>query len=54
MRDRLAAIFNALQNVQTKGESTLIVADCIRELLSIIQQLDEQKGDEDESHKEDF
>lgn len=42
MRNKLAAVFNALHNVQTKGESTLIIADCIRELLAIIQELDEE------------
>lgn len=45
MRDRLATIFNALQNVQTKGESTLIIADCMRELLAIIQDLDKEEKD---------
>lgn len=42
MRNKLAAVFNALHNVQTKGESTLIIADCIRELLAIIQEIDEE------------
>lgn len=47
MRDRLAQIFNALQNVETKGQSTLILADCMRELLNIIQEMDkETKEDE--------
>lgn len=45
MRDRLATIFNALQNVQTKGESTLIIADCMRELLAIIQEMDKEEKD---------
>lgn len=45
MRDRLAQIFNALQNVQTKGESTLIIADCMRELLAIIQEMDKEEKD---------
>lgn len=49
MRDRLAQIFNALQNVETKGQSTLILADCMRELLKIVQEMDKaekEKADE--------
>lgn len=46
MRDRLANVFNALQNVETKGQSTLIVADCMRELLAIIQEMDKEAQDE--------
>lgn len=42
MRDRLAQVFNALQNVETKGQSTLIIADCTRELLAIIREIDEE------------
>lgn len=45
MRDKLAAIFNALQNVETKGQSTLIIADCTRELLAIIQEMDKEEKD---------
>ena len=47
MRNKLAAVFNALHNVQTKGESTLILADCIRELLSIIQEMDKNSEKEE-------
>lgn len=46
MRDRLAQIFNALQSVETKGQSTLILADCMRELLNIIQDMDKETKDE--------
>lgn len=46
MRDKLAQIFNALQNVETKGQSTLILADCMRELLSIVQEMDKETKDE--------
>ena len=43
MRDRLATIFNALNNIPTKGEATLIMADCLRELLAIINELDKEE-----------
>lgn len=45
MRDRLATIFNALQNVETKGQNTLIIADCMRELLAVIQEMDKEEKD---------
>ena len=43
MKDRLRTIFNALQNVETKGQSTLIVADCLRELANILNELPDEK-----------
>ena len=46
MRDRLAMIFNALNNVEARGQSLLIVADCIRELQSVIQEMDKEAQDE--------
>lgn len=47
MRNRLAQIFNALNRIDTKGENTLIMADCLRALADIINKYDEQKGDSD-------
>ena len=48
MKDRIRTIFNALQNVETKGQSTLIVADCLRELANILNELpDEKETDND-------
>lgn len=41
MKQRLVDILNALGNVETKGESTLIVADCRRALAGIINTLPE-------------
>lgn len=46
MRDRLVMIFNALNNVEAKGQSLLIVADCIRELQNVIQEMDKEAQDE--------
>ena len=36
MKNRLIAIFNLLQKIETKGDSTLFMADCIRELANVI------------------
>ena len=36
-KEKLTAMLNALQNVETKGGSTLILADCMRELAGLIQ-----------------
>ena len=36
MKDRLIAVFNTLKMVETKGDSTLMLADCMRELVQII------------------
>ena len=36
MKNRLTAIFNTLKEVETKGDSTLRMADCLRELVDVI------------------
>ena len=36
MKDRLVAVFNILKEVETKGDSTLRMADCLRELADVI------------------
>lgn len=36
MKEKLIAIFNALQNIETHGNSTILMADCIRELAHVI------------------
>ena len=48
MKDRLTTIFNALRNVETKGDSTLIMADCLRELANVINSIPEESEPEDE------
>ena len=45
MKDRLITIFNALHNIETKGDSTLIMADCIRELANVINSIPEENSD---------
>ena len=47
MKDKLTTIFNALQNVETKGQSTLIMADCLRELVNIINEPEEEAKADD-------
>lgn len=42
MKDRLTAIFNLMQRIETKGDSTLMMADCLRELASIINSIPEE------------
>lgn len=39
MKERLTAIFNVMQRIETRGESTLMMADCLRELANIINSL---------------
>ena len=46
MKERLIKVFNALRAVETKGDSTIIVADILRELNNIIQSLPEEKEGE--------
>lgn len=40
MKDTLISIYNALRMVETKGENTLILADCMRALVEVIKQMD--------------
>lgn len=48
MKDRLTAIFNLMQRIETKGDSTLYMADCIRELANIINSMPEETEAKDE------
>ena len=45
-KERLARVFTALQNVETKGDSTMILADCMRELARILQELPDPQPEE--------
>ena len=42
MKDRLTAIFNLMQKIETKGDSTIFMADCIRELANVINSMPEE------------
>ena len=36
MKERLLAVFETMKTIETKGDSTVLMADCLRELASII------------------
>ena len=36
MKDKLIAIFNTMRGIETKGDNTLMMADCLRELANVI------------------
>jgi len=42
VKDKLTAVFNTLKMVETRGESTLMMADCLRELANIINSIPEE------------
>ena len=48
MRDKLIAIFNLMQRIETKGDSTLFMSDCIRELANVINSIPEESEVKDE------
>lgn len=49
-KERLIAVFNLMQRIEVKGDSTLFLADCIRELANIINSM-EVKNEEDPVHE---
>jgi hypothetical protein len=42
IKERLTAVFNLLKAVETKGDSTVFMADCLRELANIINTMSEE------------
>lgn len=47
MREQLLAIFESMKKVETKGDSTVIMADCLRALVGVINSMsDEKEGEE--------
>lgn len=46
MKKRLIAVFNAMHRIETKGESTLIMADCLREIAQIINAIESEEKNE--------
>ena len=50
MKDKLTRIFNTLKLVETHGDSTVTMADCLRALAEIINNLpdEESKGETNE------
>lgn len=47
MREQLLAIFNTLKLVETRGESTLMLGDCMRELAKIINNMPNEEAKEE-------
>ena len=45
MKEKLTNIFNTLRNVENKGDSTVIMADCLRALVEIIQSIPDEEVD---------
>ena len=45
MKEKLIAIINLMQNIETHGNSTLMMADCIKELAVVIDSIPEEKKD---------
>ena len=45
MKEKLIAIFNVMQRIETHGDSTLMMADCIKELANVINPIPEEKKD---------
>lgn len=48
MKERLTTVFNVMQRIETHGDSTLMMADCIRELANIINSLSKESEAKDE------
>ena len=44
MKEKLIAIFNVMQNIETHGNSTILMADCIRELAHVIDSIPEENN----------
>lgn len=47
--EQLARIYNTLLNISTKGEDTLVMADCLRALEQVVKQIDNSAATGNES-----
>lgn len=36
MKDRIKAVFDVMQKIETHGESTMMMAECLREMARIV------------------
>lgn len=50
--EQLARIYNTLLNINTRGEDTLIMADCLRALEKVIKNIDESNKSSVDNVKE--
>lgn len=53
MKDRLQAIFNTLRAIETKGDSTVLMGDCLVRLSAILQELYEAEKAQEETKETD-
>lgn len=53
MKDRLQAIFNMLRAIETKGDSTVLMRDCLVGLSAILQELYEAEKTEEKTKETD-
>lgn len=51
MRERLTAIFNTLRQIETKGDSTVLMGDCLVGLSAILQELYEAEKTEEKTRE---
>jgi len=47
MKDRLKAIFNLMLRIETKGDSTIYMTDCLRELADILNSIPDKEPETD-------
>ena len=54
LKNKLKDLHNAMSQVETKGDSTLMMSDCLRYLNQVIQECDkyEEKKEKSETNKE--
>ena len=53
MKERLTAIFNTLREIETKGNSTVLMGDCLVGLSAILQELYEAEKVEEKTKETD-
>ena len=51
MKDRLTEIFNVLKTIETKGDSTVAMADCLRAIADLANSLPDEEMSNDEQEK---
>lgn len=49
MKERLTAIFNTLREIETKGDSTVLMGNCLVGLSTILQELYEAEKTEEKN-----
>lgn len=47
MKEQLTNIFNTLKLIETKGDGTVLMADCLKALVEVIQNIPEEVANGD-------